>query len=160
MFYGAIDLHMRYSQIRILDGDGRVVREGRVVTTPERLTAAFATGEPMRVLVETGTESEWVAQVLEAAGHTVIVADPNFAPMYGDRRRAVKTDTRDVAALAEANRRGWYRAAHRTSAPWSPSPSAPLSMIFDGFRRRPSSVPRWGSCPAKTAPASASSAGM
>ena len=116
MFYGAIDLHMRYSQIRILDGNGRVVREGRVITTPERLTAAFATGEPMRVLVETGTESEWVAQVLEAAGHTVIVADPNFAPMYGDRRRAVKTDTRDVAALAEANRRGWYRAAHRTSA--------------------------------------------
>jgi len=28
----------------------------------------------------------------------------------------VKTDRRDVAALAEANRRGWYRAAHRTSA--------------------------------------------
>jgi len=29
----------------------------------------------------------------------------------------VKTDRRDVAALAEANRRGWYRAAYRTSAP-------------------------------------------
>jgi transposase len=28
----------------------------------------------------------------------------------------VKTDRRDVAALAEANRRGWYRPAHRTSA--------------------------------------------
>jgi transposase len=29
----------------------------------------------------------------------------------------VKTDRRDVTALAEANRRGWYRPAHRTSAP-------------------------------------------
>jgi transposase len=29
----------------------------------------------------------------------------------------VKTDRRDVAALAEANRRGWYRRAYRRSAP-------------------------------------------
>ena len=35
-------------------------------------------------LLETGTESEWVAQALEAAGHEVVVADPNFAPMYGE----------------------------------------------------------------------------
>jgi transposase len=117
MVYGAIDLHMRYSQVRIIDGEGRLVRERRVATTPDRLTAVFAGHGPMRILVETGTESEWVAQVLEAAGHEVIVADPNFAPMYGDVRRHVKTDSRDVTALAEANRRGWYRAAHRTSAP-------------------------------------------
>jgi transposase len=36
--------------------------------------------------------------------------------MYGERTRRVKTDRRDVTALAEANRRGWYRVAHRTSA--------------------------------------------
>ncbi len=30
--------------------------------------------------------------------------------------RRIKTDRRDVAALAEANRRGWYRVTHRTSA--------------------------------------------
>ena len=30
--------------------------------------------------------------------------------------RPVKTDRRDVAALAEANRHGWYRATHRVSA--------------------------------------------
>jgi transposase len=86
------------------------------MTTRERLTAIFTGHGPMRVLLETGTESEWVAQALEAAGHAVIVADPNYAPMYGEVTRKVKTDRRDVAALAEANRRGWYRAAHRTSA--------------------------------------------
>ena len=116
MVYGAIDLHMRYSQVRIIDAEGELVRETRVATTPERLTAAFAAHGPMRILLETGTESEWVAQVLETAGHTVVVADPNFAPMYGEVRRHVKTDSRDVTALAEANRRGWYRPAHRTSA--------------------------------------------
>jgi transposase len=116
MMYGAIDLHARYSQIRILDEDGRVVCEQRVVTSAERLVSVFAGHGPMRVLLEAGTESEWVAQALEGAGHAVIVADPNYAPMYGEIRRTVKTDRRDAAALAEANRRGWYRATHRVSA--------------------------------------------
>jgi len=116
MVYGAIDLHMRYSQIRIIDADGQVVREQRVITDAARLGAVFGGHGPMRILMETGTESEWVAQALETAGHEVIVADPNYAPMYGEIRRKVKTDRRDVAALAEANRRGWYRATHRVSA--------------------------------------------
>jgi transposase len=115
MVYGAIDLHMRSSQIRIIDDVGVVVRDQGVPTTRERLTQAFATHGPMRILLETGTESEWVAQALEAAGHEVIVADPNYAPMYGELTRRIKTDRRDVAALAEANRRGWYRRAHRSS---------------------------------------------
>ena len=116
MMYGAIDLHLRYSWIRVVDAEGRVLREQRVVTTRERLTASFEGWGPMRILLETGTESEWVAQTLEQAGHQAIVADPNYAPMYGEIRRRVKTDRRDVAALAEANRRGWYRPAHRRSA--------------------------------------------
>src|SRR3954471_22640240 len=116
MMYGAIDLHARYSQIRIIDADGRVVREQRVLTAAERVVRVFEDDGPMRILLEAGTESEWVAQALEAAGHAVVIADPNYAPMYGEIRRKVKTDRRDVAALAEANRRGWYRATHRVSA--------------------------------------------
>jgi transposase len=116
MVYGAIDLHMRYSQIRIIDAEGRVRQEQRVPTSPEGLVGVFRSHGPMRILLETGTESEWVAQALEAAGHEVIVADPNYAPMYGEIRRKIKTDRRDVAALAEANRRGWYRATHRVSS--------------------------------------------
>jgi transposase len=115
MVYGAIDLHARYSQIRIVDETGAVLRDVRVLTSRERLVQVFAGYGPLRVLLETGTESEWVARALEEAGHRVIVADPNYGPMYGDLQRKVKTDRRDVAALAEANRRGWYRAVHRTS---------------------------------------------
>jgi transposase len=116
MVYGAIDLHTRYSQIRIIDEAGVVLCDTRVLTTRERLLAVFRGYGPVRILLETGTESEWVARALEEAGYGVIVADPNFAPMYGEVRRRVKTDRRDVAALAEANRRGWYRTAYRVSA--------------------------------------------
>ena len=115
MEYGAIDLHLRHSQIRIVDADGTVVLERRVATSSEGLGSVFAGRPALRVLVETGTESEWVAQCLEACGHEVVVADPNYALMYGARQRAIKTDKRDVAALAEACRVGIYRRAHRVS---------------------------------------------
>lgn len=116
MVYGAIDLHTRYSQIRIVDEQGGILVDPRVVTSAERLVRVFGGRGPMRILVEAGTESAWVAEALEAAGHEVVIADPNYAPMYGELRRRVKTDRRDVAALAEANRRGWYRATYRVSA--------------------------------------------
>lgn len=117
MEYGAIDLHTKESEIRVIDSDGAVVLDRRIATTRERLSAVFGPRAPMRILVESGTGSEWVAQHLEALGHVVVVADPNYAPMYGHRQRRIKTDRRDVAALAEANRLSVYRPAHRVSPP-------------------------------------------
>jgi transposase len=115
MVYGAIDLHSKFSQIRLVDAEGVVLRDRRVVTTRERLVSGFDGYRPARILVEASTESEWVAQALEAAGHDVIVADPNYAPMYGARQRRITTDARDAAALAEACRLGIFRRAHRVS---------------------------------------------
>ena len=117
MGYGAIDLHAKESQIRIIDQEGAVVLERRVATTRAQLSAVFGARTPLRILLESGTGSEWVAQHLEGLGHEVVVADPNYAPMYGQRTRRIKTDRRDVAALADANRLGVYRQAHRVSAP-------------------------------------------
>jgi len=116
MEYGAIDVHLRHSQIRILNDDESVVFEARIETTRAGLTWAFEGRAPLRILLESGTDSEWVAQHLEGLGHEVIVADPNYAAMYGARSRRVKTDKRDVAALALACRRGIYRRAHRVPA--------------------------------------------
>ena len=104
MDYGAIDLHKKDSQIRIVTEGGEVL-DRRIATTRDRLTAVFEGRRRMRILLEASTESEWVAQHLETLGHEVIVADPTFAPMYSERSRRVKTDRRDVAALAEACQR-------------------------------------------------------
>jgi len=70
-----------------------------------------------RIVIEASTDSEWVARCLEALGHEVIVADPNFAPMYATRTRKVKTDRRDARALADACLLGAYRPAHRLADP-------------------------------------------
>ena len=42
--------------------------------------------------MEASTDSKWVARCLEGLGHEVFVADPNYAPMYAQRTRRVKTD--------------------------------------------------------------------
>jgi len=109
-----LDLHKRESQLCILTPDG-TARELRIVTSRERFTAVLGPLAPATVLLEASTESEWVARHLEALGLTVIVADPNYAPMYATRTRRVKTDRRDARTLAEACRLGAYRRAHRLS---------------------------------------------
>lgn len=116
MEYGAIDLHLRRSQFRIEDETGALVQEGRIDSSRADFTRVFGGRAPMRVLLESSTDSEWVAQHLEALGHDVIVADPSYLPMYGNRNRRVKTDRRDTVALTAACRLGHYRRAHRVPA--------------------------------------------
>jgi len=83
----------------------------------ERFDVVFGTRPRARILIEASTDREWVARCLEGLGHEVIVADPNFAPMYATRSRKVKTDRRDARALAEAYLLGAYRPTHRLSDP-------------------------------------------
>jgi transposase len=109
-----LDLHKRESQLCVLSPDG-AVSERRIVTSRERFTAVLGPLAPATVLLEASTESEWVARHLETLGLTVVVADPNYAPMYAPRARRVKTDRRDARTLAEACRLGAYRPAHRLS---------------------------------------------
>jgi transposase len=114
MDYIGIDLHKNSSQVCILTEDGELI-ERRIKTDRESFDKLFAERPPARILVEASTESEWAARHFESLGHEVIVADPNFAPMYATRDRRIKTDKRDARALCEACRLGAYRPAHRTS---------------------------------------------
>ena len=111
-----IDLHKRESQICIETELGEVI-EKRIRTDRERFETVFGNRPRAKILIEAMTESEWVARFLEELGHEVVVADPNYAPMYATRSRRVKTDRRDAMTLADACRQGTYRVAHRTSEP-------------------------------------------
>src|SRR5580765_5467585 len=102
------------SQVCIRTEEGAFV-ELRIATTREAFAKYLGGRARARILVEASTEREWVARCLEALGHEVIVADPNFAPMYATRSRKIKTDRRDARALCEACALGAYRAAHRSS---------------------------------------------
>jgi hypothetical protein len=102
----AIDVHKRESQIYIL-AEG--MRSSSSASAPSRSVSPPCSGRARaRLLIEAATDSEWVARCLESLGHEVIVADPNFAPMYATRTRKVKTDRRDARNLAEACLLGAY----------------------------------------------------
>ena len=119
MQYGAIDLHRRSSVICLAGAaDGSYELEQTVGTSRAALTAFFAGRPPCRILIESSTESEWVARLLESLGHEVVVGAPSYAAMYATRNRRIKTDRRDGRALCDACRAGRYRAAHRTAEPW------------------------------------------
>lgn len=109
-----IDVHKNESQICRLTEDGEII-EKRVTTRHDRFASVLGSLPRARILIEASTESEWVARCLEELGHEVIVADPNFAPMYASRTRRVKTDKRDAQALMDACRLGAYRPSHRVS---------------------------------------------
>ena len=111
-----IDVHKNESQICRLTEEGEIL-EQRIATRRDRWAAVLGKLPRARVLIEASTESEWVTRCLEDLGHEVIIADPNFAPMYATRSRRVKTDRRDTQALMDACRLGAYRPAHRTSEP-------------------------------------------
>lgn len=108
-----IDLGKNQSQVCIRTEDGKFLHR-RIATCRRRLLNLFGR-KPAKVLMEASTESEWVARCLEELGHKVIVADPNYAPMYAHRSRRIKTDRRDAHALAEASYRGTYRKSYRCS---------------------------------------------
>ena len=104
-----IDVHKKQSQVCILTEDAELI-EKRIRT--HRAIGSLRCSvrdRRARILIEASTESEWVARCLEAEGHEVIVADPNYAPMYAQRSRKIKTDRRDARALAEACRIKAYR---------------------------------------------------
>jgi transposase len=115
MKHVAIDLGRPNSVLCELGSDGRKKLQ-RFRLDRVSLDRLFQGRIRSRVLIESSTESEWVAQHVESLGHEVVVADPNYAAMYGERNRRVKTDRRDADALYEANRLGIYHRAHRRSA--------------------------------------------
>src|ERR687893_222642 len=114
MDFIGFDLGKVSSQVCIFTEDGELI-ERRIRTDRDHFNELLGGRPPARILIETSTESEWVARHLESLGHEVVIADTNFAPMYATRSRKVKTDKRDARTLAEACRLGAYHPAHRTS---------------------------------------------
>jgi transposase len=110
-----VDPHKHESQLCIIADDGAIT-EQRSATSGERFTAVLDDRPPARNVLEASTESECVTRHLESLGHTVIVAEPSYAPMYATRRRRVNADRRDALTLAEALCLGAYRIVHRVLA--------------------------------------------
>ena len=71
-----VDLGDRWSQYCILDLEGETLAEGQLRTTQEDVREFFQALTAARVVIEVGTHSAWVQDVITEWGHEVLVANP------------------------------------------------------------------------------------
>jgi transposase len=110
----AIDLGGRESQICIRTSDGRIVDEQRMAT---RSLKAFLAKRPRsRVIMETCSESLFVADAAKELGHDVCVVPATLVRTLGVGARRTKNDRRDAQVLSEASCRLDLPSVHISSA--------------------------------------------
>src|SRR6266853_886917 len=97
-----VDLGDQGSHYCILGLEGETLAEGQLRTTQEDLATFFQGLNAARVVVEVGTHSAWVQEVISGCGHEVLVANPRL--MEGSKRRKRKNDRIDAHKLARLGR--------------------------------------------------------
>jgi transposase len=97
-----LDLGDRMSCVYEVNARGACCGEAKVATTPAGLERYFGARARCRVVFEVGTHSPWVARLLEACGHEVIVANPSA--MFSGRPRRHRNDRLDAEFLARQGR--------------------------------------------------------
>jgi len=99
-----IDLGDKWSSVCVLGGtpEAEVEEESRIRTTREGLERWLGCREPMVVVIEVGTHSRWVSEVIKEKGHAVLVANARHLRMI--YARDTKTDRGDAEILARVGR--------------------------------------------------------
>jgi transposase len=98
-----VDLGDQRSAVCVLDGDRVVVESRKTIRTTKRgFSAFFGKRGPARVVLETGTHSPWVSELLQSLGHEVIVANARRVQLISRSYR--KTDQADAELLARLGR--------------------------------------------------------
>jgi len=97
-----VDLGDQWSRYCILDLQGETVSEGPLQTRQAEMAEFFHALPAARVVIEVGTHSAWVQEVIAGEGHEVLVANPRL--MDGSKRRKRKNDRIDAHKLARLGR--------------------------------------------------------
>ena len=111
-----LDLGDKYSYLCLIDTQsGEVIEKGRIRTTPEALRRRFASERPpMRIAIETVTDSPWVSRLLEGCGHEVLVASARkLRLIYANKRKTDEVDAENLARLARLDPKLLYPLKHR-----------------------------------------------
>jgi transposase len=112
-----VDLGDRWSNYCILDLEGDTLAEGKLQTTQEDFAQLFRGLNASRVVIEVGTHSAWIWEVIRGCGHEVLVANPRL--MEGSKRRKRKSDRIDANKLARLGRvdpQSLHPLEHRSTA--------------------------------------------
>ncbi len=111
-----VDLGDQWSNYCILGLGGETLGEGQFRTRRQEVGEFFQGLAISRVVIEVGTHSAWIREVIAGLGHEVLVA--NAQRMEGRKRRRRKNDRIDAAKLARLGRvdpKSLYPIQHRST---------------------------------------------
>lgn len=97
-----VDMGDKNHRICVLDGEGEVVERTTVTNTAKAIEKYFRKPSACLVVLEAGTHSRWVSEVLEKIGHEVLVGNPRKLPVIW--KSDAKSDDRDAEMLARIGR--------------------------------------------------------
>lgn len=96
-----VDVSDKHSQVCIIDSEGTVIEESRILTKPDAFRNRFSC-PAARIAIEAGTHSQWIDRILRELGHEVIVANPRKLHMIFENDS--KDDKVDAHTLARVGR--------------------------------------------------------
>jgi transposase len=112
-YYAGIDVSLECSSLCVVDGTGKIVREGRAASEPAPLIAWFGSlGLGLtRIGLEAGPLSQWLFAAMREAGLAVELLETRHV---SDAFKAmpVKSDRNDARGIAQLMRLGWFRPVH------------------------------------------------
>ena len=117
-YFAAIDVSLKLSSVCVVDGTGRIVREGKVASEPDALVG-YLRGSGLvltRVGLEAGPLSQWLhAGLVEAGFETILLETRHVKAALG--AMTVRTDRNDARGMAQLLRMGWFRPVHAKTIP-------------------------------------------
>jgi transposase len=116
--YAGIDVSLESASVCVVDATGRIVREAKVASEPEVLTAWFrGLGISLsRIGLEAGPLSQWLYAGMREAGLSVELLETRHV-RDAFKAMPVKTDRKDARGIAQLMRLGWFRPVHCKSLP-------------------------------------------
>jgi transposase len=112
-YYTGIDVSLEYSSVCVLDSNGKIVREAKVLSEPEALIAWFGSlGFAVeRIGLEAGPLSQWLYAAMKQAGLAVELLETRHV-RDAFKAMPVKSDRNDARGIAQLMRLGWFRPVH------------------------------------------------
>jgi transposase len=112
-YYAGIDVSLECSSVCVVEGSGKIAREGKVASEPDALIAWFASiGLTVeRIGLEAGPLSQWLCPALRQAGLAVELLETRHV-RDAFKAMPVKSDRNDARNIAQLMRLGWFRPVH------------------------------------------------
>jgi transposase len=111
--YAGIDVSLECSSVCVVDGTGKIIREGKAASEPEALIAWFGSlGLGLtRIGLEAGPLSQWLYAAMKQAGLAVELLETRHV-RDAFKAMPVKSDRNDARGIAQLMRLGWFRPVH------------------------------------------------